>query len=406
MQIMSVLSTIATATKESLEEMTVKDLRILSKGRVKGYGTLKKEDLITALLLEGVELRQITENVNSKEAAESVGLISIDTGEYSLKFFSRFKKIVESNINPRTGEIGREVYSDLAGLAIGLISHLDNIHGKQKGGGIADTTKLRYKSEVMTSLKKAIKTEKGSVNYKALESSFDLLNRTLNQSLADKTKAKKENYKQSIGNRFEEKSEIDSAKLDKLFSLAEWFLSNVETMEAKQWKQVSISLAIATGRRQSEVHNTNTIFTVDGEDLQFTGQLKARGLAAEYYEENPTYKIPCLVAPELVVNAHQWLKDEGKTETDAKKAHNRFSRYLSEAVKGLANELDIDIKKLTYKSLRGIYSQIAVNLAKPGDENIYIAEILGHSRTDWQLGKKYLTDSVTPRSYSADWKIK
>lgn len=400
---MSVLSTIATATKESLGEMTVKDLRILSKGRVKGYGTLKKGDLITALLVEGVELRKLTENVNSKEAAESVGLVSIDLGEYSGKFFRRFKKIVENNINPRTGEIGKDIYSDLAGLAIGLISYLDGIHGKQKGGGIADTTKLRYKSEVMTSLKVAIKAEKGSINYKALESSFDLLNRTLGQSLAEKTNAKKENYKQSIGNRFEEKSEIDSSKLIKL---AEWFLSNVETMEAKQWKQVSISIAIVTGRRQSEVHNTDTVFTVDGDGLLFTGQLKARGLAAEYYEENPTYKIPCLVAPELVVNAHQWLKDEGKTEADAKKSHNRFSRYLSEAVKGLASELDLDPKKFTYKSLRSIYAQVAVKLAQPEDENIYIAEILGHSRTDWQLGKKHLTDSVTPRSYSADWKIK
>lgn len=401
---MSKLSTLASVTREDLSKLTVRELRELSKGVIQGYSKYKKHELIKELLVKGVELRGITDNLSPIEAAKQVGLTSEKLGNYCGSLFIRFKQTVESNIDSVTGQVSPKAFGHLSGLALDLIQYLDSIEGQQSDGGIATTTKLRYKSEILKSLREAVKEQKGSLYYNALDSSLTFLKSCLDTAMADASKAKKNFYTQNLSVREDDKTTI---KIEPLLEFAEYYLSNLETLKKTNWKHVSIAIAIATGRRMAEIHNPNTVFTVDGDGLQFEGQLKARGLADEYYEKNPSYLIPSLVAPELVVAGHQWLIDQGKTEEVTKKANNRFSRYLSETVKALGESLEVrPLKKFTYKALRSIYSLECVRRRNPNNPEKYMALILGHGRGSLMTqGNKFITDVVTPQSYKADWEL-
>ena len=401
---MSALTTLATATEESLQARTVRELRQLATGQISGYSNMRKPELITALLAEGERLRQFAQSLDTEQATKELESVSIDLSEYSSKFFKRFKSIVESNLDLATGETKQTIFADVAGLSAAMLSYLDGLQGQQANGKIADSTKLRYKTEIMNALKASVKAEQGSFLKPALESAISILERALSQALKEQYSTRKNDYKQSIAVRKESKTDIDAKPL---LAFSEAVLKNLETLKARDWPLVSISIAIATGRRMAEVHGADTVFERKGDALLFTGQLKAKGAAGDYYEQNPSYEIPSLVYPELVVAGHQWLKDNGKLESDPKKAHNRFSRYLSEATKKVFFEANIggERKKQTYKALRAIYGQVAFAQSGANDEAAYLAQILGHGRQDMQGGGK-IADFMTPQSYNSDWKVK
>ena len=401
---MSTLTTLATATQESLSSQTVRELRQLATGQISGYSSMKKAELVNALLAEGDRLRAFAESLDEKQAAKDLEQVSIGLGEYAPKFFRRFKGIVEANLDLSTGETKQTIYPDISGLCAALVSYLNGLEGRD--GRIVDSTKLRYKSEIMNALKANVQTEQGSFLKPAMESAISILERALAQALKEQYTARKTNYKQGLAARKDSKTDID---VKPLLALAENVLINVETLKVRDWTLVSVAIAIATGRRMAEVHGADTKFESSGDDsLMFTGQLKAKGAAADYYDENPSYEIPCLVYPALVVAGHQWLRDNGKLENDPKKAHNRFSRYLSEQVKKVFFEANVggDRKKQTYKALRAIYGQVAFAQSGANDEAAYLAQILGHGRQDLAAGgTSRIADFMTPQSYNSDWKV-
>lgn len=400
---MSALTTLATATEESLNSQTVRELRQLATGQISGYSNMRKPVLVAALLAEGERLRKFAQSLDDKQASKELESVSIDLSEYSPKFFKRFKSIVETNLDMSTGETKQSIFADVAGLSTALVTYLNGLEGKQANGGIANTTKLRYRTEIMNALKSSVQAEQGSFLKPALESAIAILERALSQALKQEYSAKKNDYKQKVAERKDDKTEIDAKPL---LLFADSVLKNLETLKTRDWTMVSVAIAIATGRRMAEVHSTDTSFERKSDALLFTGQLKAKGAAAEYYEKNPTYEIPCLVYPELVVAGHQWLRDNGKLESDPKKAHNRFSRYLSEQTKKVFFEANIagDTKKKTYKALRAIYGQIAFGRSGASDEAAYLARILGHGRQDLASGGR-IADFMTPQSYNSDWKV-
>lgn len=400
---------IATATKDSLEKQTVTQLRKLATGQIAGYRTMKKGELVKALLDEGDRLRKFAESIDEARAAQQISAISLSLGEFMPAFFQRFKSAVESNLDVATGETKPDIFADVAGLSAALVSHLSSMAGNQNNGGLADSTKLKYKSDIMGALRANIQAEQGSFLKPALESAANILERALSQAFKEQYQARKTQYNQSIAARKESKTGID---IKPLIALAHNALVNLDTLKAKDWALVSVAIAIATGRRASEVHGIDTSFEVAGKDsLKFTGQLKAKGAAAGFYEQNPSYEIPSLVYPELVVAGHQWLRDNEKLESDPKKAHNRFSRYLSAQAKSVFQLVDSegDKKKHTYKALRAIYAGAACarhQAANPAshDGEAYIALILGHGRQDLAAGRK-ISDWATGASYRSDWNI-
>ena len=200
------------------------------------------------------------------------------------------------------------------------------------------------------------------------------------------------------------RTEVNAAPL---IAYADSILSTLEGRKRRDWVQVSVAIAIATGRRMSEIHSESTKFERQGSLLLFTGQLKASGDAAAFYEKNPSYAIPCLVSPELVVAGHEWLKAHGKVEGDHKKAHGRFSRYLGQQAKRVLFEAEVkgDPKKHTYKAFRAIYAQVSFLKSGADDEDAYIAEILGHGRSDVIARRTRVTDTITPQVYTSDWLV-
>lgn len=398
------LTTIATATKESLSAQKLSELRQLATGQISNYRHMKKAELIEAILEGGDRLRQFAESFDEQKAAKDLEPVSADLSEYASKFFHRFKGIVASNLDLSNGETKPSIFADVAGLSAALLNYLNGLEGQQTNGGIADSTKLRYKVDIMNALRDGIKAEQGSFLKPALESAINILERALSQALKEQYQSRKHNYGQSLATRKQDKSEID---IRPFLTLSEQVLKNLGALKTRDWTLVSVAIAIATGRRMSEIHGTDTAFERNGDNLLFTGQLKAKGAAASYYEENPSYEIPSLVNPDLVIAGHQWLRENKKLEKDPKKSHNRFSRYLSEQAKKLFFEanVDCDRKKQTYKALRAIYGQVAFARSGADDETAFLAEVLGHGRQDMASGGK-IADFMTPQSYNSDWKIK
>jgi len=398
------LTTLATATEESLSAQTVRELRQLATGQISGYSNMRKPVLVAALLAEGERLRTFAQSLDEKQASKELEFVSIGLSEYSVKFFKRFKSIVRANLDTATGETKPGATAKIAGLSAALLTYLNGVEGQQPDGGIADKTKLRYRTEIMNALKSSVQAEQGSFLKPALESAIGILEDALTEALAEAYNAKKNDYRQKVAERKDNKTEIDAKPL---LMFAESVLKNLETLKTRDWTMVSVAIAIATGRRMAEVHGADTSFERKGDALLFTGQLKAKGAAADYYEENPTYEIPCLAYPELVVAGHAWLREKGKLESDPKKAHNRFSRYLSEQTKKVFFQAEIpgDSKKKTYKALRAIYGQVAFARSGANDEAAYLAQILGHGRQDLASGGR-IADFMTPQSYNSDWKVK
>ncbi len=159
--------------------------------------------------------------------------------------------------------------------------------------------------------------------------------------------------------------------------------NGLDKLKAPDWKKVSIALAIATGRRMAEIHLTSSQFEyVDKTTCNFTGQLKVKGDAFEYFEKNPAYPIPVLVNAQLVCDAHEWLKRNSKTVEDTRVAANRYTKDLSEVMKLLKNRFGIEHDFFTYKGLRTIYAQVCSQVFNNNDPDntLYLARILGHGR--------------------------
>lgn len=402
------LTEIAQATKEQLEEMTVVQLRNLSKGVVKGYSQKRKVDLIKAVLDEGQKLRELAGSLDEGKAAQEISELSENLGDYSKGYFKQFKAIVEKNLDMTTGETNQLIFAEIAGLATKLVAYLDTIPGQQANGGIANSTKLRYRSEVISALKDSITAEKGSFLYPAMQSATKILDACLAQALQSLTKEKERLYGEALADRKEvmESDATHTINIAPLLSMSEWVLKNLDTLETKQWKLVSIALALTTGRRLAEIHGNDTVFEVEGDEIKFTGQLKAKQGAEIYYNENPSYNIPCLVAPELAVAGLEWLREQSKTCDTPKQVHNRFNRYISEAMKSVKSELGIQAEKFSYKSLRSVYADICFQKSGRVAKEKYLAEILGHGRGDLQAGSKKIRDFATPQSYMSDWVVK
>ncbi|MEO1396000.1 MAG: protelomerase family protein [Cyanobacteria bacterium J06634_5] len=279
---MDTLTAIATANRDDLNALPVKELRQLASGQISGYGSLSKADLIAQLLAEGERLRNFARSLN-------------------------------------------------------------------------------------------IRQPEGS---------------------SEKVVAQQDNNKTKVN-------------VAPLIAYADSVLRALDTLKRRDWVQVSVAIAIATGRRMSEIHGESTKFERQGSMLSFTGQLKASGEAATYYQKNPSYVIPCLVSPDLIVAGHEWLKKQGKVESSSKKAHGRFSRYLSQQVKRVFFEAGVKgpASKHTYKALRVIYAQVSFLKSDANDKDTYIAEILGHGRSDLIARRTRVTDVVTPQVYNSDWVV-
>ena len=158
--------------------------------------------------------------------------------------------------------------------------------------------------------------------------------------------------------------------------------NNVETAT---WKELSIVIAFATGRRCAEVHGTNTVLSyVDDSHLLFKGQLKTKGRDFE-----APYVIPVLYDAKTVLRAWELLKASGKIYSP-EKANTALSKPLS-------TELPINLKMLKeksgikqYKDFRDSYAAKLLEV-KPEvvSTNAYLSKMMGHGEFDVETAATY-----------------
>lgn len=255
---------------------------------------------------------------------------------------------------------------------------------------------LKWKSEILKKIESAINNEFVNTNVD-WKKHYSIFEKCVNASFSNLSAKKREFTNTNIRTR---KSESLSIKVTNLIDWANDTLINLPESDS-QWREVALSLMIATGRRQSEIMCSASFDFHDDNHVYFSGQLKRHN-----DEEVESFLIPTLVNANAVIEGLNWLESRGKRESDPKKAHNRFSRYLSEKVKVICSKyIIVDDGDWEYESANGklvdrkkthifrqIYAQVAFKKSgeKGTNKRHFLAGIMGHS------------DSPSSLNWSAD----
>ena len=163
--------------------------------------------------------------------------------------------------------------------------------------------------------------------------------------------------------------------LDKYLEIIEALL------ESHDYRELTVGLIAATGRRPSEILSTAAFTQLGQFEVSFSGQLKAKGEREKY----PTFT---LVESAKVVDGllrlrrmpeikemKQWELfeiDSGKNST----VNSKVKEFFASLINPPRGE-----KELSNKNLRAAYAAIAIYLFCPGNhsESLFIKERLGHT---------------------------
>jgi hypothetical protein len=172
-----------------------------------------------------------------------------------------------------------------------------------------------------------------------------------------------------------------------LLNMVKDTVDKVKTGVTVTWKQLSVALALATGRRCAEVHGTATVFSLTDNPnmLSFYGQLKARDS-----REVEAFDIITLIPSEDVLVLWNALKATGKMYSDPSDVNRKVARGVSvELPKDLSNLFEeCGVQK--YKDLRDIYaSRILQYKPVTVTDNAFVAKFMGHGKDDLKTCNTY-----------------
>lgn len=411
---------LAKYTKEDLQDLTLKGLQKLASGVIPNAARLRKIQLIEELLAATKAERTVAAlipdtplevvEVNSAIAQIYEENICEDLSEFASGLYKEFRALVQSRWKAG-GTWDEAIHSDISSLAYRVIWWLNSKGGDQPDGGLAFTTKLRYRTHIVNLFSEMVESERGAIHFIQLSSCLEMFKRQLKIQIADITAQKKGLQERQLAKRKKQKTQISFAPLH---AYAKSVLEKIDTLKSSDWKRVSVALAIVTGRRMAEIHHTDTRFEyVDCSRVEFTGQMKIKGSASDYFEKLPSYEIPVLIDAELVIKGHEWLKNNGKVVDSAKAVNRRYSGDLSDYLKLLKSKWGIEHELFKYKALRAIYAQICNHIFNGGnpDNILYLAQILGHGRDSLVdrngnlIEGADLVDLDTPQSYNSDFEV-
>lgn len=163
-------------------------------------------------------------------------------------------------------------------------------------------------------------------------------------------------------------------------------------LHSERWDDLLTGLALATGRRLTELLKTGRFFPKTQYTVTFDGQLKRRDLALKPYE------IPVLVDAEIVLAAWHRLRSlEDCTSLDNEQVAQRYSKTASEnAVRQLSGLIPQRSTKedLYTHAFRAVYARLVVLHYCPVAVNdlVYVNAVLGHYQA---------TDETTRRQFAA-----
>ncbi len=176
-----------------------------------------------------------------------------------------------------------------------------------------------------------------------------------------------------------------------------------ELLKSDRMYDLALGVALATGRRSTEVFCTAEFELVDKYKVSFKGQLKKQFWQGK---KDIEYFIYTLVPAELVIKAHERLRnyDVVKTVSETYKetkdvtiVNRKFARSCGMAAKRHLTQFD-PARKFTFKDSRSIWGAVALDLFFDNDEwegcakEVFLQHQYGHDTPMQQLD--YLGFSV------------
>lgn len=149
--------------------------------------------------------------------------------------------------------------------------------------------------------------------------------------------------------------------------------------EHPDWRDVSIALALVTGRRMSEIHYSAEFkpFEDDDHKVWFKGQLKAKKRTVIYDERFKTIKevppgdgglsveeiwfpIPTLVPADLAIDGLKFLQTNGKRISKNEPVRTVNSRYSTVLAKRMGEGWVFAGDDTTYHKTRAVYFRLCI----------------------------------------------
>lgn len=468
-QTSALIDVLATATPEELKALKQVDLSYLvSKGlgfsqveKVDGSGNIKTRDAKKDALIQSIELAT-AERRALLQLSDEMSRADVAALAYKQESFSGGTKEVENFMH----DIGNRIAKYIGGL-YDRENHVYKMHTFEleriaaritgfltmphNGVVWSASTILRTRVDVKRALGEFIetkipKTEPPEKLYKWRETCSMLM--TL---VYESTRSVREE-KQAI----ETVSHVKRARkipegvtMDAMLRHAKHVLSTVDVRDTTKWREVMLSICLATGRRSVEVFCTGTFervnvdtVTIDTEVydvpathlLSFTGQVKTRGASAKHYAANPSYIIPTLLPAELVARGMTLINSKrdavfgGTVATDNKREivrfNNSFHGELEKPARQWAHEFLPNVPEFvagespvpgatrnpsrvfTPHRLRSLYAHCCnqwLNGSGSAHATRFIADVLGDARgsenkavgVNYEIGFRLDTNSLT-----------
>ena len=264
-----------------------------------------------------------------------------------------------------------------------------------KDGVPNPSTTLNLRTEILNRLRKAVSIE--SAKY-SIETQIEGMNPVVTDCLTQSFQAFHSAAVAAFGSIAREKRQTVGSNFlvrrtttphANVCTLVGWAIDRLKTLpkKAQEWREVALAILIVTGRRPAEVMATGVFKALTASEAEFYGQLKKKGKDSD----EKTYIIPCIGDTAIEVEQGiKWLQMMNKRilpksrsledkQEAAKKAHDNFSKYLSEISKEImqkirlvdnANwELPENKSRLKPYLARQIYLQIISKLIQKSVKN-------------------------------------
>jgi hypothetical protein len=341
-----------THTAASLNQLTLKGengLRSIAKSMgILGYSNRSKGDLIDVILahqstqIEPIATTEIEPAATSSDITENEATIEA-TAASIYRSLSDYVFAARAAADPFAGM--NEFFAAVSSASNKI---LNLAHDASRSGEIVASTAAAYFSQTMKACEKRIAAAPpvsiaGEDDF--LKISFKRFYSAVNASLSDIKKAKRDSTRAGLNARQNSAINIEARNL--IVWAAEYL--KVLPESPARWREVAVAIAVLTGRRQSEIMSAGIFTPITPDLISFEGQLKRHDDS-----EVGAIEIPVLMgAAHDVARAIEWLSENGKRieptdrtreaiQAAAKKAHTRFSRYLSEAAKAAALKIEIE----------------------------------------------------------------
>lgn len=258
-------------------------------------------------------------------------------------------------------------------------------------------TCLRQITALKKELKAASKTElKDPALFHPVNTIITNFGNALSFQFASYKEKQNTKYRQEVKQRSEPEARIE-LDLTKYLERAHDLLTRISNNDESgiDWRDVSCSLALATGRRMAEIHLSATFEQIGTHAIAFTGQLKGKTRRVDGVSlRDVIFEIPTLLSADLVCRGLEWLDQKDKRfdkSEDTERVNRRWSKVLNEAAKDWAI-----IPEMTYHKFRGAYLRASIvnSGIDPFDYLSYAQKILGDD--DESTIKAYQRFTIKP----------